>query len=47
MNPELLAFIQESMGLTDDEVAELVRDQEELAALLDGVFEACFPVSSQ
>ena len=47
MNPELLAFIQESMGLTDDELSEVTSDQDELAALLDVVFEACFSVNSQ
>jgi|GEM_PF-1788418 hypothetical protein len=39
MNPELAAFLQQQMWLTDDEISAIVKDPSELEALLDVVFE--------
>jgi len=39
MNPELVAILQRNMHLTDDELAAIMNDSEQLEALLDVVFD--------
>jgi hypothetical protein len=39
MNPELAAFLQKSMCMTDEELSRLEGNAEELEALLDVVFD--------
>ena len=39
MNPDVFAFLQRSMHLTDDELAAIEADPEQLQALLDVVFD--------
>ena len=40
MNPELAAFLQQQMWLTDEEISAIFKDPSELEALLDVVFDA-------
>jgi len=46
MTPELAAFLQRSMGLTDEELASIVDDPEQLQALLDVALDADSPTPS-
>ena len=39
MTPEMAALIQHAMHLTDTELAEVVKDPEQLDALLDVIFD--------
>ena len=39
MSPELAAFLQQQMWLTDDEISAIAKDPSALEALLDMVFE--------
>jgi len=43
MNPELAAFLQRQMWLTDDELTAIARDPEQLKALLDVVLNDTSP----
>ena len=47
MSPDVLAFIQRNMHLTDSELAAIVSDPEQLESLLDVVFDALPDWSSQ
>ena len=40
MIPEVLAFLQRSMYLTDDELAAIMQDPEQLQALMDVVLDS-------
>ncbi len=40
MTPDLVAFLQETMHLTDDELVAIIQDPHQLEALLDVVFDA-------
>ena len=40
MNPELAAFLQQQMWLTDNEISAILKNPSELEALLDVMFDA-------